>query len=1107
MKSFRLLFALLLLAGSVSATQTVIRTITTADLPYTITTSGTLTDTAVYLIAGAKITSATDGIIFPANTQYVMIDGQGDTLAFGTAGNLPAILNVCANGDAGTGDKGIYLQGGVRNIRIRNLKIWHDPPEVCRDPSREVQAVGIRILPQGSNYVKNSTIEDCRIKVVGRHSRCIFNGGGVYNMNYYRLSFIDSCNSYIRRDYWVNQTMVNFTGQNLAASMGADFQYHGYFRECTTLVAFWSNYHIEGDSSVYTFKKCVGTSDGWNRVMEETAERCGQYTTATENFIWAFRQGSASVPDGCKIMVDSCYGYSGSNHAGCRGVFISGVQGLTLDDPLRSVTIRNSTFDLHQGWDGNNPNCYFAKNREGWGNIRYENNKIKIRGDRDAGTTSYGSQIIGWDLTSTTGALDFPGDQVGLLIKNNTCSVYFSDADRTSQNFRDGANDVGAWVIIGQEHPKQNWDNITTTNNHFVTNGSFYTMGWYNGVGSGMIFGPNDTLEYYGAASPNDNYSWTARLGDHGNNTPNDCDSNIMKDLVFLKGVDDDHVYVDQPGHEAHKHDMKIEYTIGAQVLGSNGLPVPNATFTFQDGYGRTVFTGATGVNGRASGTVPYAWYTNAGSNGGVDSNYNPYTIRVTKGADVSTVLLPLAWNNKSILMALSATRGFDSLTAITAVDNFPIDSTTSATRYDPLANPRYQLMPLTDSGSFVVYTPTGISASNLSLHTTFNLDSTVPWVNVRYPVASGNSEHTNHDHWNVYKDTVFAVAGNPGGDGNAHYRSFAYSGPVADSLYALQDANWGVHPGNARFVASTVRLPNSDIIISVQRNGDEAPSGKAMNIQWKRSIDKGQTWGAAQYVENWSSSVANMRIGTAIFNNTAAVLIDSGEFNLRVYLYNRTSNTMDFWGKPFNWPNNTNRFRCLGLGTLNDTILFAFHSTHGTSTPPYDTLWWTWRSVNGVAWATPKGIQIGYRGLSGTVPYAAFTTTMFDSTLWLWHNGQSSSLSPDSQNMYIRRFNADPAVWDFGPPTKVSLDNQVFNWKISTAQFIPKSHGRQLYAQYLSRRGSYYMGTIARVTYAALGALGVPEEPPVDPPVDPPVTPDPGKSKNIRIGTGVVFK
>jgi hypothetical protein len=623
MKRLLLVISLTLIAGASYAGR-----VTITSLPYTISTSN---DT--FYISGTKLTSQTIGLSFAAGVQNVLVDGQGDTILFGAAGSAPTGSSPVV------GDIGIKLNNGsVTNTIIRNLKVLHAPPASMRDSTVPCWALAVRWGPAN----KGVRLEGCTFKVVGRNSKIMYSGGGSYNNDIVNCVFIDSCHAFLRRDYWAEQSMINLQDFNKAKSLGSDFQYHWKIVGCSVAVAFWSNVHLEGDSTVADFDNNYWFTDGWNSLYG-TSE-ANSMTTATENYAIALRQGDNAIADGCRIKVRNNRFRAGTAHSGGRGIFISGVEGINYNYDDSCIAIYNNDFNVHQGFDGYAATIKGIIMREDWGNVRVHHNNIVIPMYQNPPNNGYGQgPSSGVQLTANTG--------YNLYMKHNTISTYF--VDNFTFDERVGSGGVAAYCVVLDEN-YMNSPNLLIDSNTFITNNVFIRWGFFNGHGGNPQFRGN-TFQYYNGTSPNNDNTWTAYLG-YGAPSSQHAYNNYLIDPIFTNGVSETHVVVSDAEPDSLSLGYKV--TLAVAVRGSNSLPVANATVTIRNNYGFVVGTGLTNAAGVFSGLVTYRNLFNAAFSNADSTNYNPFSIKAKKGSDSTTVSYTVGWNTKSPQVVLANTIG-----------------------------------------------------------------------------------------------------------------------------------------------------------------------------------------------------------------------------------------------------------------------------------------------------------------------------------------------------------------------------------------------------------------------------------------------------------------
>ncbi|MBK7142905.1 MAG: hypothetical protein IPH75_12575 [bacterium] len=631
MKRLLWVVALALVAGSVQAGR-----VTITSLPYTISTSN---DT--FYISGTKLSSQTIGLNFAAGVSNVLVDGQGDTIQFGLAGSAPTGSSPVV------GDIGIKLNNGtVTNVVIRNLKVLHAPPQSMRDSTVHCWAQAVRWGPS-NRYIR---LEGCTFKVVGRNSKIMYSGGGSYNNDVINCVFIDSCHAYLRRDYWNEQAMINLQDFNRARSLGSDFQYHWRFAGCSTAVAFWSNVHLEGDSTVADFDNNYWFTDGWNSLYG-TAE-ANSMTTATENYCIALRQGDNAIADGCRIKIRNNRFRAGTAHSGGRGIFISGVEGINYNYDDSCIAIYNNDFNVHQGFDGYAATIKGIIMREDWGNVRVHHNNIVIPMYQNPPNNGYGQgPSSGVQITSNFG--------YNLYMKHNTISTYF--VDNFSFDDRVGSGGVAAYCVVLDEN-EMNSPNLLIDSNTFITNNVFIRWGFFNGHGGNPQFRGN-TFQYYGGTSPNNDNTWTAYLG-YGAPSTHHAYNNFLIDPIFNNGVSETHVVVSDAEPDSLQLGYKV--SLAVSVRGNNSLPVANATVTVRNNYGFVVGQGTTNGNGVYTALVTYRNLFNAAFSNPDSTNYNPFSIKAKVGNDSTTISYTVGWNTKTPQVTLANTGGSGGGTDVT---------------------------------------------------------------------------------------------------------------------------------------------------------------------------------------------------------------------------------------------------------------------------------------------------------------------------------------------------------------------------------------------------------------------------------------------------------
>lgn len=630
-------------------------TTTITSLPYTISQSN-----RTYII-NSDLSSASDGLLIADGVHDVIVEGNNYTISFGTAGTTYTTLGT------GTGPYGFRtsLTDSSWNITVRNLKFWHTPPRVIwEDPTLISRAIALRWGGGGSHGYR---FENCDFKVIGRNTMIMYGDNssptrGHYNNDFVNCIWRDSMAAFLRRDYWDEQTMIDLISNNTAKSRNPSMSYHWRFQGCSTAVAFWSNVHLEGDSTVAIFDNCAWITDGWNR-LNGTSIAHPSMTTATENYCIALRQGDPAIEDGVRIKIHNNRFYSGTEHSGGRGIFISGVEGINWNFEDSCIAITDNQITVHQGYDGYTTTVKGIIAREGFGGIRITGNTIDIPiYYGTAPNSSYGpGPSSGIEITAN------PGYET--LIKGNVIQTYFVDAFTHSNIYSaPGAYPIAfieTWMdsLNGTNGLPNNRylyvHNIKADSNRLVTNHVFLRYGSSNGPG-GDPTTIGDTLEYYGGTSPNNSNTYvvmkqyatdpaTAPAG------ANASYGTFLQDPVVLSGITETRFSISET--EPRPYSMGTSATLTVTVRNSSNQPVNGATVTVTDRYNLTKATGTTDANGLFSYVLPY--YQQFGGTIGTtpDSTYNPYVVQASYlSAGTATTNHTLTATNKAVTLYLGST-------------------------------------------------------------------------------------------------------------------------------------------------------------------------------------------------------------------------------------------------------------------------------------------------------------------------------------------------------------------------------------------------------------------------------------------------------------------
>lgn len=608
-------------------------TVVMSSFPYTITQ-----DSTTYIM-NANGSSTTNGIMFDntsnATIEDIVIDGQGYNLTFGTAGTAHS------GSSPEISDIGIQMASkSINRMVVKNVKFLHNPPASERDSTNECWAMGMR---WGAS-VRNSTIDNCTFKVVGRQSKISWAAGGSlqYNNDIKDCIFIDSCHAWERRDYWVEQAMMVFWGHNTIPT-ASDFQYHFKIYGCSTAVAFWNNLYIESDSGVFDVYDNYWKSDGWNSLygVLQLPSAGNNMTTATENYVIALRADNV-VAQGNRIKFHDNVIESGSDHSGSRGIFVSGVESVNWNYDDSAVAIYNNTFNIHNGFDGYVGYTIGILIRDAWKGVRVHNNTWDIPNYHTPPNGSYSNgPSTGLRLTAN------PGEN--LYFRHNTVKCYFVDAFTWDETNGDAGEQASC---VHPDENEMNSGNLWVDSNTFITNNIFFDIGYGNGNG-GNFQTIGNKFEWYGGQYSTGADRWVWYAGNVWNNTINSY-GNWLQDSRFDSSIAETKLMASDA--EADSVQIGLKYTLTVTVIDTLDQPVSGAAVTVTNAYGHQVASGTTNASGIYAPVVKtYDLYNDTWSN--PDSTaFNPFVVEASLGADSADTSYTVSWNTKAVTLTLAAT-------------------------------------------------------------------------------------------------------------------------------------------------------------------------------------------------------------------------------------------------------------------------------------------------------------------------------------------------------------------------------------------------------------------------------------------------------------------
>ena len=581
------------------------RTITS--LPYTVTSA----DNGYTLRLGSSHMTCTDrAITFNSGVHDVILDLETDTITWGTAGN--------------EGTMGIFLAGNpVYNVTIQGGYVIHEPPASATVPSVLLRAQAVRL--GGGNH--DIVIDGVYFRVAGRNSQIIRNesGGnpGTYNVEIKNCRFHSFMESFTSREMWIDAAMVALGNNDYKD--GSGFNYHFDIHNNTTINAHWCNIYLQGANLVARVHDNYMMSDARNDLGT------GFPTSAAQCYALSFRGGGG----GCRV---DCYNNtirSGTAYAGGRGIFISGVDGEGLEED-NSIYIHDNDIEVHQGFDGEEHTLNGILVRQGWTNVYLRNNIVTCIGDTDAGTSSYEAGPLS--------CLRLTGYGEGLKIVGNTLKTYFTSSYSPDYSM---VGPFGACIMFDEF--QMDIPNVTIDSNTMETDNLGIRWGFFNGQGGNVTLRDN-TYRYLDGQG-----DYVFYLG-YGAGGSHHAYGNVDIDGQFVNGADATDIYVDDG--EPDSLSICLQATLSVTVMGNNAQTVSNAVVKVTNGYGRLVASGTSGASGLFTSPVAYWYEANDTFSGGDSTDYNSFTIEVSKNGDTTTTSLSVSPTSKNPTVTLENTAG-----------------------------------------------------------------------------------------------------------------------------------------------------------------------------------------------------------------------------------------------------------------------------------------------------------------------------------------------------------------------------------------------------------------------------------------------------------------
>jgi hypothetical protein len=590
-------------------------------------------------VAGTKLVSATDGILFEGTYNWFVDLGQ-DTIVYGQ-GSTSAQWNSYGINFRGRGYDGSY------NIIISGGFILNDPQGIdtltyspqdtlsgrcngitagfaCHDitvdgtfiRSAAYSSHCISLGGDGGYLIKNTILDQA---APGFHSRGQFDAcaiKGAPGSGWLRTNLANNC---IKNDYHVELDNVK-----VLRSCHAGFFFHG-----------------GEDAAVIAIKSCTLVVDSRN-IMYPVTDGFTHHGRANCYAIQITRAGP-----GCLIKKNHIT--AGESHHGGRGIqFVASV-----GQPDNPVAVCSNYVAVHESADvaftgayGYFP-CAMKIRQRCRGIHMYDNQFIYIAdGSVARGTTSGSYYLYGEAGLYEHWTTESPPFYI--TIERNL----FRSIDRNSGAY------ISAFTFDNADRAPD--PSFIWRNNRLESDYIAYRWGGYDGEAHSVIM-RGDTVRLVDTSNAT---VWAYQLGYLNMNYR--TDDIVAIDMTY-EGVAND-TRINFPSNQGSS-DITLQRTLYIYVKGNNDLPVTNANVTVRNNYGQTIINGSTNNGGRIIGTVTY----NFQSRGLSDStNFNNFTIDVSKGGDNTQGSMTVGWNSYRDTLLLPATIGDGEWEPDEVVDTIP---------------------------------------------------------------------------------------------------------------------------------------------------------------------------------------------------------------------------------------------------------------------------------------------------------------------------------------------------------------------------------------------------------------------------------------------------
>lgn len=585
MKIFFKLFCILILVNVSGLAET----IELYSLPITITSSN-VNDTFKVMMDNLEVRKHIFDFI--SGSHDVVIDLNGKTIYWGLDGSTP-IGSSFPNGDMAFKMSG----GGLYNIFIKNGTVLHNPPPESTIATHPLWAKGVRF----GNNVHDVHFENVYFKVVGRNSQIAVKASlNVYNISFKNCIWESRMTALRDRTLWIENSTIAMSEFN--SINYPDFKYHVLLEACSTVNSYWTNVYLQGDSLVGIVKDCYLMTDARN----DNPNTSPPYN-ATECYALSLRIGGGGL-GGAKVKILNNMIRSGNSYAGGRGIFLSGLDGISMH-PDSCIYIYGNDIDVHQGFDGQFKTQIGIICREDWSRVWIENNKITVSSSVNMGSSYGDGEMSGLRLTMNTG--DY------FIFKNNHVKVQILDPL--------SGNLISRGACIISDESELNRTDIVIEDNILESNICLVRYGGVNNSG-GFFDQKNNTYRYLNGA-PYQSGFWSFNMG-----RPGSSDAAWEAGGHIIDGNFDEYldtlIYMDDS--EEQRHRLWLQVTLKIKVMDPFNYPFVGARVEIKNNYNQS-FVAFTDNEGVATHRVTY-WYE-ANTAGGQDSLlFNPFNLYISYG-------------------------------------------------------------------------------------------------------------------------------------------------------------------------------------------------------------------------------------------------------------------------------------------------------------------------------------------------------------------------------------------------------------------------------------------------------------------------------------------